>query len=116
MPEKKSTKQEKDVTQEEKAIKPEEAASGQQSENSSRAAVIYLGPPIAGVAMPGTVYKNGLTPQLKAAVDEVPAINRLLVPTKNAQQVRKDLKDPQSAAGICYQSVLDYAKQKGVKG
>lgn len=113
MPEKKSTKQEKDVKQE--AAKPEEAVSGQQEENTP-AAVIYLGPPIAGIAMPGTVYKNGLTSQLKAAVKEVPALNRLLVATKNAQQVRKDLKDPQSAAGICYQSVLDYAKQKGAKG
>ena len=108
MPEKKSTKQEKEVKQ-------EETVSGQQAANAP-AAVIYLGPPIAGVAMPGTVYKNGLTPQLKAAVKEVPALNRLLVATKNAQQVRKDLKDPQSAVGICYQSVLDYAKQKGVKG
>lgn len=113
MPEKKSTKQEKDVKQD--ATKPEETTSGQQAANTP-AAVIYLGPPIAGVAMPGTVYKNGLTPQLKAAVKEVPALNRLLVATKNAQQVRKDLKDPQSAAGICYQSVLDYAKQKGAKG
>ena len=113
MPEKKSTKQEKEVKQE--AAKPEEDVSGQQTSNTP-AAVIYLGPPIAGVAMPGTVYKNGLTPQLKAAVKEVPALNRLLVATKNAQQVRKDLKDPQSAAGICYQSVLDYAKQKGAKG
>lgn len=114
MPEKKSTKQERDANQE--VAKTEEAVSGQQATQKPQAAVIYLGPPIAGVAMPGTVYKNGLTPQLKAAVEEVPALNRLLVPTKNAQQVRKDLKDPQSAAGICYQSVLDYAKQKGAKG
>ena len=113
MPEKKSTKQEKELNQE--AAKPEEAVSGQQASNAP-VAVIYLGPPIAGVAMPGTVYKNGLTPQLKAAVEEAPALNRLLVATKNAQQVRKDLKDPQSAAGICYQSVLDYVKQKGAKG
>lgn len=27
--------------------------------------VIYLGPPISGVAMPGTVYRNGLTPQMQ---------------------------------------------------
>lgn len=114
MPEKKSTKQEKDVRQE--VVKMEETTSGQQTTEKPPAAVIYLGPPIAGVAMPGTVYKNGLTPQLKAALEEVPALKRLLVPTKNAQQVRKDLKDPQSAAGICYQSVLDYAKQKGAKG
>ena len=114
MPEKKSTKQEKDVKQD--VTKPEEPASGQQASGNTPPAVIYLGPLIAGVAMPGTVYKNGLTPQLNAAVDELPALKLLLVETKNARKVRKDLKDPQSAAGICYQKALEYVKQKGAKG
>ena len=108
MSEKKSTKQEQ-------GVKPEGAAVMQQTEKE-KAAVVYLGPPIMGVAMPGTVYRNGLTPQLKEAVKEVPALNRLLVVTGNAQKVRKDLRDPQSAASICFQSVLKYVKEKGSKG
>ena len=99
MSEKKPTKQEQKVKQELK-----------------RKAVVYLGPPITGVAMPGTVYRNGLTPQLKKAVEELPALNRLLAETGRAGQVRKDLRDPQSAAAICYREALEYVKRKGEKG
>lgn len=94
------------------------AATEQQTnqEVKKMAAVIYMGPAIAGVAVPGTVYKNGLTPQLEAAVKEIPALKRLLVETGKAQQTRKDLRDPQSAASICYQNALEYATKKGAKG
>ena len=119
MSEKKSTKQEQGVKQEEPVagkqdVEQKDPTAGQQAEKKD--AVIYLGPPIMGVAMPGTVYKNGLTPQLQKAVKEAPVLNRLLVATGNAQKVRKDLKDPQSAVSICYQGVLEYAKKKGAEG
>ena len=78
--------------------------------------VIYLGPAIAGVVVPGTVYNNGLTPQMETAVEEIPALRSLLVDIENAGRVRKAIKDPQSAAAICYQKVFDYAKKKGEKG
>jgi len=90
-------------------------ASEQQAE-SRKTAVIYLGPAITGVAMPGTVYRNGLTPQLSEAVKEVPSLKKLLVPVDCAQKIRKDLKDLHSAASICYQNVAEYAKKKGAKG
>ena len=86
------------------------------TEKKERATVIYLGPAIAGVAVPGTVYNNGLTPQMEATVREVPALKSLLVAVGDAGRVRKDIKDPQSAAGICYQKVLGYAKKKGAEG
>lgn len=107
MSEKKSTKQEQSVNQEDAAVK-------QQTKRED--AVIYLGPPIMGVVMPGTVFKNGLTPQLQEVVKELPALSRLLVAMGNVQRARKDLRDPQSAVSICYQSVLDYVKKKGAKG
>lgn len=82
----------------------------------NKKAVIYLGPPITGVAMPGTVYRNGLTPQLRKSAEELPALNRLLAETGRAGQVRKDLRDPQSAAAVCYRKALEYAQKKGAKG
>lgn len=102
----------------EQQVKDQETvATSQQTENGNQAAVIYLGPAIAGVAVPGTVYRNGLTPKLEEAVKECPTLKRLLVETGNAQKTRKDLaKNPQSAASICYQNVLEYAKKKGAKG
>lgn len=77
--------------------------------------VIYLGPAIAGVAVPGTVYKNGLTPQMERTIKEIQSLKKLLVEVKNAGQVRKEIRDPQTAAGVCYQKVLEYAKRRGEK-
>ncbi|MBD5395601.1 MAG: hypothetical protein HDR71_15375 [Lachnospiraceae bacterium] len=83
--------------------------------DEKRKTVVYLGPVITGVAMPGTVYRNGLTPQLEAAVKELPALGRLLAKTGSVAQLRKELKDPQSAASICYQKAAEYAREKGAK-
>lgn len=95
-------------------VQPEETKKS--AEKKEKTAVIYLGPAISGVAVPGTVYNNGLTPQMEAAVKEEPSLKRLLVEVKSAGQVRKEIRDSQSAAGICYQKALDYAKKKGAKG
>lgn len=77
--------------------------------------VIYLGPPISGVAMPGTVYRNGLTPQMQKMKEEIPAFGRLLAAVGSATQVRKELHDPQSAVSICYQEVVEYVKRGAEK-
>lgn len=99
----------------EKKILKEKEAAGVQQAISRDVPLLWLGPAIAGVVMPGTVYRNGLTPQLQEAVKELPALNKLLVPTVAAAQVRKDLKNPQSAVSICYQRALEYT-EKGEKG
>lgn len=96
-------------------VQPEEPAAKKPTEKKETKAVIYLGPAIAGVAVPGTVYNNGLTPQMEKAVKEVPALSRLLAETKDAGRIRNEIKDPHSAAGICYQKALDYAKKRGAK-
>lgn len=97
-----------------KNAKKEEQKGAQQAKGASTA-VIWLGPSIAGVATTGTVYRNGLTPQMQKAVREVPALDNLLVPVARAVKVRSDLKNPQSAAGICYNKAIEYAKTRGGK-
>lgn len=97
-------------------VQPEGTAAKKPAEKKEQPTVIYLGPVIAGAAVPGTVYNNGLTPQMEAAVEEEPSLKKLLVEVKRAGQVRKEIRDAQSAAGICYQKALDYAKKKGAKG
>lgn len=91
--------QQKETT--EKATKP--------AVKEEKKTVIWLGPAIAGVAMTGTVYKNGLTPQMQKLVTELPAAKRLLVETKDTARARKALGDQQSAESICYQQTLAYA-------
>ena len=99
---------------ERKSGRQESAAAVQQK--AKQGAVIYLGPPIAGLAVPGTVYQNGGPHRLSKAAEKEPALKRLLVATGDAQRVRKELRDPQSAAGICYQRAAEYMKKEGAKG
>ncbi len=100
-----SEKKNAEKKQDETALK--QAAGGKQS------AVIYMGPAIAGVTVQGTIYKNGLTPQMQKKVQELPAMSRLLVPVEQTAKVRKELRDPQSAVSVCYQKTAEYVSQKG---
>lgn len=109
MSEKKNTKQETNADQGEAGAG--RTASEQQPEDKAPTAVIYLGPPISGVAMPGTVCRNGLTPQLQKMKEDIPVLGRLLVAVRNAAQTRRELQDPQSAASICYQKVVEHIKK-----
>lgn len=97
-----------------KNVKKEELAGTQQAK-SEKEVVIWLGPSISGVAMTGTVYKNGLPPQMQKAVDDVPALANLLVPITRAVKVRRDLSNPRSASKICYDRALKYIKERGEK-
>ncbi len=94
-------------------VQPKEESAKKQTEQKEKA-VIWLGPAIAGVALTGTVYKNGLTPQLQKMETELPAVKKLLVETKDAARVRRALTDPQSAESLCYEKILAYAG-KGAK-
>lgn len=72
--------------------------------------VMYLGPSITGVAATGTVYNNGLTPQMQAAAEELPALNTLLVEIGGIVQARHDMRDKNSGISICYRKAEEYAE------
>lgn len=93
-------------------------ATSQQKENTAKKpvertgkAVIWLGPTIVGVTVTGTVYRNGLTPQLQKFKKELPAVKRLLVGIEDAARTRKALTDPQSAESLCYRKTLTYVEK-----
>ena len=71
---------------------------------------MYLGPSITGVAATGTVYNNGLTPQMQVAAEELPALNTLLVEIGGIVQARHDLRDKNSGISICYRKAEEYAE------
>lgn len=96
------------------ATSQQEVTTGKKQTEQKEKTVIWLGPAVAGVAMTGTVYRNGLTPQVEKMKTELPASGKLLVETKEAARVRKALNDPQSAESLCYEKVLAYAG-KGAK-
>ena len=103
------------MSEKKKAERKKEETMRKQVMSEEKSAVIYLGPAIAGVAVPGTVYRNGVTPQMQKAVGEVPASGRLLVPVEHTAKMRKELRDSQTAASVCYQKALEYATQKGAE-
>ena len=90
------------------ATSQREETAKKQAERQEKA-VIWLGPAVAGMAMTGTVYRNGLTPQMQRLVTELPAAKKLLVGTKDAARVRRALTDQQSAESVCYKRALEYA-------
>ncbi len=77
--------------------------------------VLYIGPAIIGVVVPGTVYNNGLPKPLEEAVKELPSLRRLLIDPKDAGKTRKELNDPQSAISVCYKNASEYAGRRGTK-
>lgn len=95
---------------------PEKKNTKQETPKTAKEPVIYIGPSIVGVATKGTVYKNGLTPQMEKAVEELPALNTLLVEIGKITQARKNLKNKESAVSICYAKAEEYARKKGAKG
>lgn len=95
---------------------PEKKSTKQEAPKTAKEPVIYIGPSIVGVATKGTVYKNGLTPQMDRAVKELPALNTLLVEIGKITQARKDPKNKESAVSICYVKAEEYARKKGAKG
>lgn len=95
---------------------PERKSTKQEAPKTVKEPVIYIGPSIVGVATKGTVYKNGLTPQMDRAVKELQALNTLLVEIGKITQARKDLKNKESAVSICYAKAEEYARKKGAKG
>lgn len=95
---------------------PEKKSTKQEAPKTAKEPVIYIGPSIVGIATKGTVYKNGLTPQMDRAVKELSALNTLLVEIGKITQARKDLKNKESAVSICYAKAEEYARKKGAKG
>ncbi len=67
--------------------------------------VIYIGPTIKGVATEGTVYNNGIPPELEEKARVVPAVKALIIPVEKLPQANTELAKKGSALSILYQKV-----------
>ena len=76
---------------------------------------VYLGPIIPGVAGDGGGDSNGVPPPPAGAVEEVPAIDSLLVEPAQVAMARKALKTETSAISICYAKAVEYSKRGAKK-
>ena len=88
-------------------VKPEKAATiDKQNKSNLR---IYVGPSFKGVTK-GTVFKNGLIPELQNAIAKMPAIGELVIPVNDIVKANKELANPESALSRFYESAKSYGK------
>lgn len=71
---------------------------------------IYLGPSIKGVST-GTVFKGDLSPMLNEAIEDLPAIKELVIPTSEIVTANKLLKDPNTALSRFFEMAKNYKKE-----
>lgn len=64
--------------------------------------VIYIGPSIKNVVESGTIFNNGLTPPLIAALENKPFLKGLLVPIDKLAKAKADLRKSDSAMSVLY--------------
>lgn len=72
---------------------------------SSNMAMIYLGPSIPNIVRHASVYRNGYPERLKKAMEETPAVKKLIVPITSAPDVIKELRKEQSAIANIYKLI-----------
>lgn len=91
----------------EAAVLQEEGKSIKQKKSTGT--VIYIGPGFKGVAS-GTVFKGGLTPALKEAIEMMPAVQELVIPVTELVKANKERADQDSALSRIYQMTENYMK------
>lgn len=85
------------------------------AKSGTKETVMYIGPNVSGVAVKGTLYKNGKIPKkLKKKIEEIPVLSSLLIPVSKLTQATKDLRDPKSEISTCYVNALAEC-EKGVR-
>lgn len=88
----------------------------QAAKGGTKEAVMYVGPNMTGVAVKGTLYKDGKLPDLlKKKIEGLPVLDSLLVPVSNLTQATRDLQDPKSAISTCYANALAELEKEGNK-
>lgn len=73
---------------------------------------IYIGPSIREVVQTAAIFKNDITPNLKTAIADLPAIGELLVPLSRLVEKQKELAVEGSALQRFYALASTYVLTK----
>lgn len=68
--------------------------------------VVYVGPTIPGIGSRNMVLNNGLTEELKEAIEKEPAIASLIVPISELAAANKSINTQTGATYVFYNRVL----------
>lgn len=70
--------------------------------------LVYVGPTISGVATHNMFMNNGITNELKAAIEKEPAFANLIVPVSALASTAKSIADKSGAAYVFYKKVASF--------
>lgn len=70
--------------------------------------VVYVGPTVPGVAAHNTVFNNGLTAEMSAAIQKEPAFGSLVVPINKLAQASKDIASKSGATYVFYKKAVEF--------
>lgn len=65
--------------------------------------VVYIGPTIGNIVLTGTAFHGGYPPKVKEEIEKRPYLADLMVPIDTLAEMRKMVRDPESAIGALYQ-------------
>lgn len=88
------------------ARKAEKAGAAGKDGERQAGTVMYVGPTIKGVAVNGTLYRNGLPEALEAEAARQPAIRSLVVPVGELAAAQRELAVPGSALAVIYGRIV----------
>lgn len=74
--------------------------------------VMYIGPSIKGVVAYGTIFNNGITEELRAEIEKIPAVGGLIVPTTQLAAASADVEREGSAYNVLYHKVEEKLKKR----
>jgi len=80
---------------------------------SEKESMVYVGPTINGVAVQYTVYNNGISAELKTAIEAMPVIGNLIVPITKLSSTMQNLSNHQGAMHIQFEKAKQYKPKKG---
>lgn len=73
--------------------------------------VVYIGPNLKYISS-GTALNNGLTEELKQAIEKTPMIEKLVVPVTELARSKAELKERGSQLNVIYNMVLKEVNSK----
>lgn len=71
-------------------------------------AMVYVGPTISGVATHNLFLNNGITEELKKAIEKEPAFANLIVPMSALAEASKEIDKKSGATYVFYKKVANY--------
>jgi hypothetical protein len=97
-----------DKTPEEVAENKEITETKTEEKTEKTETVVYVGPTVPGVAVHNVILNNGITEELKKAIEKEPAFANLIVPVTSLAKTAKDIEGKNGAAYVFYEKAATY--------